>query len=63
MLWKGLRFDDMEATARKWIPIIKERENPDVIVGVFHAGQRGNTLVKYRENPSLEIAERVPDLM
>ncbi|WP_289629308.1 5'-nucleotidase C-terminal domain-containing protein [uncultured Muribaculum sp.] len=60
VLWKGLRFDDMEATARKWIPIIKERENPDVIVGVFHAGQRGNTLVRYRENPSLEIAERVP---
>jgi 2',3'-cyclic-nucleotide 2'-phosphodiesterase/3'-nucleotidase len=60
VLWKGLRFDDMEETARKWLPIIEEREHPDVVVGLFHAGQAGNILVSYKENPSLEIAERVP---
>lgn len=26
-LWKGLRFDDMEETARKWMKIIREQES------------------------------------
>ncbi len=60
VLWKGLRFDDMEETARKWIPIIKEKERPDVVVGLFHAGQSGNMMLDYKENPSLEIAAEVP---
>ena len=38
-LWKGLRFDDMEETARKWMKIIREKENPDLVIGLFHAGQ------------------------
>ena len=59
-LWHGLRFEDMEETARKWLPIIREKENPDVVVGLFHAGQAGNVLAGYKENPSLEIAEHVP---
>ncbi len=59
-LWQGLRFDDMESTARKWVPIIKERENPDVIVGMFHAGQSAYDLAGTRENACLEVAERVP---
>lgn len=59
-LWKGLRFDDMEETARKWVPIIMEREHPDVLVGLFHSGQSGNILVSYKENASLEVAQRVP---
>lgn len=38
-LWKGLRFDDMEETARKWMKIIREKEKPDLVIGIFHAGQ------------------------
>lgn len=59
-LWNGLTFEDMEMTARKWFPVIKETENPDVIIGLFHAGQDGNVLIDYKENPSLEIARNVP---
>lgn len=59
-LWKGLRFDDIEATARKWMPVIMEKEAPDVVVGLFHAGQAGNVLAGYKENPSLEVARNVP---
>ncbi len=59
-LWQGLRFDDMEATARKWLPIIKEKEHPDAIVGIFHAGQSAYDLAGTRENASLEVAQRVP---
>jgi len=60
-IYPGLQFDDMEATARKWIKIIKDREKPDVIIGLFHSGIDAQTLSgKYRENASLEVAERVP---
>lgn len=60
-LWHGLRFDDMELTARKWIKIIQDKEHPDIIIGLFHAGQSGNLLSgKYNENPSLLVAENVP---
>ena len=59
-LWKGLRFDDMEATARKWVPIIRQREHPDAIVGIFHSGQSAYNLAGQRENASLEVARNVP---
>lgn len=59
-VWSGLTFADMEETARKWIPIIKAKENPDVIIGLFHAGKSGSVLSGFKENPSLEIARNVP---
>lgn len=59
-LWKGYRFDDMEETAARWIPLIREREHPDAIIGLFHSGQAGNVLAGYRENASLDVARRVP---
>lgn len=60
-LWRGLRFDDMEQTARKWVEVIREKECPDVLIGVFHAGQRALEMGgKYRDNASLEVATRVP---
>lgn len=60
-LWSGLRFDDMEATASKWIDHIKKREKPDLTVGLFHSGRdstktTGNTV----ENASLLVARHVP---
>ena len=59
-LWKGLRFDDMEETARKWMKIIREKENPDLVIGIFHAGQDALLMGgKYRENASLEVARNV----
>ena len=60
-LWKGLYFADMEQTARKWMPIIQEKEKPDIIIGLFHAGKEARTVAgKYREDASAEIAERIP---
>lgn len=60
-LWKGLRFDDMEETARKWMNIIKEKENPDLVIGLFHAGQEAFKMSgKYNENASLNVARNVP---
>ena len=60
-LWKGLRFDDMEETARKWMKIIREKENPDLVIGLFHAGQEAFKMSgKYNENASLNVAKNVP---
>lgn len=60
-LWKGLRFDDMEETARKWMKIIREKENPDLVIGMFHAGQDAQLMAGlYRENASVDVARNVP---
>lgn len=59
-LWSGLRFDNMETTARHWVKIIKEKEKPDVIIGLFHAGPEGNQLGDAIENGSEIVARNVP---
>lgn len=59
-LWSGLRFEDMETAARKWVKRIQEKENPDVLVGLFHAGPEGNRLDNVVENGSGDVARRVP---
>lgn len=60
-IWSGLRFDDMVACAKQWIPFIQKHEQPDVIVGVFHSGKSGGiTTAEYEEDASLKVAEQVP---
>lgn len=59
-LWSGLHFEDMEDCARKWVKFIREKENPDVLVGLFHAGPEGNKLDNVVENGSGNVAKSVP---
>lgn len=59
-LWSGLHFEDMEDCARKWVKIIREKENPDILVGLFHAGPEGNKLDDVVENGSGNVAKNVP---
>lgn len=59
-LWSGLHFEEMEPCARKWVEIIKKKENPDVIVGLFHAGKSGNKLGNVIEDASMNVAKFVP---
>lgn len=59
-LWSGLHFEEMEPCARKWVKAIKEKEQPDVIVGLFHAGKSGNKLGSVVEDASMDVAKRVP---
>lgn len=60
-LWRGLRFDDMEETARHWMTVIREQEKPDLIIGIFHAGRNAYVMNgKYNENASADIARRIP---
>jgi 2',3'-cyclic-nucleotide 2'-phosphodiesterase/3'-nucleotidase len=59
-LWSGLHFQDMKQCAEHWVKVIQETERPDVLVGLFHAGQGSNTLGAVVENPSMDIAREVP---
>lgn len=62
----GLRFEQLEAAAQKWVKVIKEKENPDLMVGLFHSGfepqvqnlPEGHPLG--RENATKWVAENVP---
>lgn len=59
-LWTGLRFEEMIQSARHWVKVLKERENADVIVGLFHSGWEGGiTTPDYDEDVSRKIAETV----
>ena len=65
ILWKGISFEDMIESAKKWVPIIKEKERPDLIIGLFHSGvdytYGGETADTYKnENASELVAQQVP---
>ncbi|MHB8338305.1 MAG: bifunctional metallophosphatase/5'-nucleotidase [Ignavibacteriaceae bacterium] len=64
-IWSGIKFEDMIETAKKWVAIIKEKEKPDLLIGLFHSGieynyngQTANTPLL--ENASKLVAEQVP---
>lgn len=59
-LWSGLHFEEMEPCARRWVGIIKEKEKPDVIIGLFHAGKSGNKLGSVIEDASMNVAKNIP---
>ena len=62
----GLRFEQLEAAAEKWVKIIQEKEQPDLMVGLFHSGwepQMQNLPPDHplgRENATKWVAENVP---
>jgi len=63
--WSGMKFEDMVESAKKWVPIIMEKEKPDVLVGLFHSGvdytySGANRDTVNNENASQLVAEQVP---
>lgn len=62
----GLRFDQAEAAAAYWVRQIREKEKPDLMVGLFHSGwepQEQNLPEDSplgRENATKWIAQNVP---
>ena len=64
-IWEGIEFKDMVETAEKWMKIIREKENPDIVVGLFHSGidstynNRSNEDYM-NENASALVAQKVP---
>ncbi|MDR2084025.1 MAG: bifunctional metallophosphatase/5'-nucleotidase [Bacteroidales bacterium] len=60
----GLEFQDMIEAAKYWVPYIKENENPDLLIGLFHSGvdftfnYQDSTTYK-NENASYLVAKQV----
>lgn len=64
-LWPNLEFEDMVECAQKWVPIIQQKEQPDLLIGLFHAGfdynYGGQDLdTPFNENGSVPAAIKVP---
>ena len=61
-IWSGMHFEEIEASAKKWMAIVKEKEKPDMIIGLFHSGlgefDGDDSVVK--ENETYQVAKRVP---
>lgn len=63
--WTGMRFEDMVSAASKWIKVVREKEKPDLVIGLFHSGTDftygGLTeATPNNENASLLVATKVP---
>jgi 2',3'-cyclic-nucleotide 2'-phosphodiesterase/3'-nucleotidase len=59
-----IRFEDMIATARKWVPIMRAR-GADIVLISAHGGDSGNSSYGPElpnENPSALIAQQVPGI-
>jgi 2',3'-cyclic-nucleotide 2'-phosphodiesterase/3'-nucleotidase len=64
-LWPGLEFRDLVESARYWTAHIREKENPDAIIGLFHTGYgqaETESSSGMPENAGLQAALQVPGL-
>lgn len=64
-IWAGMYFDDMIESARHWEQVIRETEQPDLLIGLFHSGidytyNSQNETTYRNENASKLIAMQVP---
>ena len=61
ILYEGIIAEDMIECSKKWIKIIKEKEKPDLIIGLFHSGANyTEDKEKYKnENASQLVAQEV----
>jgi 2',3'-cyclic-nucleotide 2'-phosphodiesterase/3'-nucleotidase len=63
-LWPRMEFRDMVESAEEWVPRILEKEDPDLLVGLFHSGtdaSYGGDPGEYmNENAVMLVAEKVP---
>lgn len=65
VLWEGFTFADMLSTARYWVKMIQEQEQPDLLIGLFHSGvdpgyNNPEANPWMNENATRLVAERVP---
>lgn len=59
--WTELEFEDMERSASRWMQHLREKVNPDIVIGLFHSGYDGGLITdSYTENATRMVAERVP---
>ncbi len=64
-LWPNLQFEDMVESAQKWVPIIRQNEEPDLLIALFHSGydysKNGRDFDSHcNENGSVPALVKVP---
>lgn len=60
-LWSGMHFEDAVSSARKWLDIVKKKEKPDVVIGLFHTGINDKSRTNgYVNDATLEVACTIP---
>ena len=64
-LWPNLEFEDMVECAKKWVPVIQQKEQPDLLIGLFHAGgdytvDGADLDTPFNENGAVPAAIKVP---
>ncbi|MBO4719181.1 MAG: 5'-nucleotidase C-terminal domain-containing protein [Prevotella sp.] len=60
-IWKGIGFEDMVSSAKKWVKYIQETEHPDLLIGLFHSGLNGGIETEeYLEDETESVAKEVP---
>jgi 2',3'-cyclic-nucleotide 2'-phosphodiesterase/3'-nucleotidase len=60
--YAGLSFRDIVATAREWVPRIREQEKADVVIALMHSGLGTLDGGEGDENAALRLADQVPGL-
>ena len=59
-LWSGMRFEEIVDCTRRWVKTLREKEQADVVVGLFHSGLEGGIVTdEYDEDAVRKIAERI----
>lgn len=59
-IWSNMHFEDIVSSAKKWVAHVKEVEEPDFIIGLFHSGMdEGIITPDYRENAVRDTASSV----
>ncbi len=62
-LWADMHFADVQKTAEHWIPVLKEKENADIIIGLFHLGMESRMVSNgMDEGGGYKMAQNIPGL-
>ena len=60
-LWSGMYFEEMIGCARKWVKTLREKEQADIVIGLFHSGWEGGIVTpEYEEDVAQKMADQVP---
>ncbi|NER05678.1 MAG: bifunctional metallophosphatase/5'-nucleotidase, partial [Okeania sp. SIO3C4] len=63
-MFEGMHFEDMIESAKKWVKVINEKEQPDILIGLFHSGidptyGGADPNAAKNENASMLVAKQV----
>lgn len=59
VLYEGCKVEDMVVSAQKWVPVIMEKEKPDMLIGLFHSGVDYSYGGQSADTPSNENAAQL----